>query len=400
MSLAGAALNDKDPYERYRRLRREDPVHYVPSIRGWFVLRYADVVAMFKDARLSSSISSMFFARLTPEQRAQMGDFERTLSLWMLLRDPPDHTRIKGMVLRAFTPRIVASLSPRVEAQVDELLGAVDAAGEMDVIRDLAVPLPVLVIAELLGVPTSDRDRIKVWADDLARFMDSRPVAKHAAGDAHASFMALDEYIKAIADERRRSPRDDLLSALVAPADGAPPLQGDDLVALSSLLLFAGHETTTNLIGNGMLALMRHPEERARFIAEPSLAEPAIEELLRYDSPVQTVWRIATVDMELGGAAIKAGEMVFGVVASANRDDAQFPEPDRLDIGRKDVRHLSFGLGLHFCLGAALARLEGRIALRALLTRHAGIRLVTSSLQWSNHPSLRGVVSLPVQWGA
>jgi cytochrome P450 len=391
------ALSFVDPYPWYRHMRRADPVHFMPHIRSWLLFRYADVVAALKEPRLSSCITPNFFMRLPPEVRARMQDFQRTLSLWMLFRGPPDHARIRGLVTRAFTPRMIAGLAPRIEAVTGELLDAAQARGAFDVMHDLAKPLPVLVIAELLGAEVTDRYRIKQWSEDLATFFDTRSGAKDAAEQGNASFQALSEFLLEAAARRRREPKDDLLSALVAPRDGSPPLlEGEELVAMGTLLLFAGHETTTNLIGNGTLALLRHPAERARFLSDPAVEESGIEELLRYDSPVQTVWRVVPEDVELFGTTLHAGDMVFPRLGSANRDEAQYSEPDRLDLGRRDVRHVAFGHGAHFCLGAALSRLEGRIALRALLTRLPGLRFNEDALVWSEHSSLRGPTSFPV----
>jgi cytochrome P450 len=388
-----------DPYPWYERMRSEDPVAFSPRLGSWSLFRYADVAAALKDPRLSSRITPLFFARLPEETQKATHEFQRRLALWMLLRDPPDHTRVRGLVTRAFTPRVVAGLAPRIEALVDALLDAAVERGSLDVISDLAGPLPVLVIAELLGVPTEDRERIKHWADSLAAFLDLRAKLKEAETEAQASFDALSEYLGEAADRRRREPKEDLLSALVAPEQGgAPRLAADELAAIGSLLLFAGHETTTNLIGNATLALLRHPEERARFVRDPELADTAVEELLRYDSPVQSVLRLATEDVTLGGKTLRAGAMVFPQLGSANRDESQFEAPGRLDLGRKDNRHLAFGHGLHFCVGAALSRLEGRIALRALFTRLPGLRLAKETLVWADHSSLHGLSSLPVEW--
>lgn len=390
-----------DPYPHYRRLRAEDPVHYLPAVRGWSVLRYADVVACLKAPQLSNRIASTFFARLAPEQRARMVDFERTLSLWALFRDPPDHARVRSLITRAFTPRIVAGLAPRIEAIVTELLDEAEARGELDIIRDLATPLPVLVIADLLGVPAGDRDRVKQWSDDLASFLDSHRRSVDAAERAQGSFRALGELLAEVAEMRRRAPEEDLLSELVNPRDGAAPtLSGDELTAFGSSLLFAGHETTTNLIGNGALALLRHPDQRAQLVADPSLAEAAIEELLRYDGPVQSVWRVAREDLVVAGKTIRAGEFVFPVLGSANRDEAMCTEPDRLDLRRRDARHIAFGLGTHSCPGATLSRVEGRIGLRALFTRFPRLSLATATLEWTGHSSLRGLLSLPVDIGS
>jgi unspecific monooxygenase len=307
--------------------------------------------------------------------------------------DPPDHTRLRRLVSKAFTARLIERLRPRIEQVVQELLA--DASGEVDLIRALAYPLPVILISELLGVPAQDRDRFKGWSDALARGLDPDfllPAADIAERDqARLEFAA---YFQELSALRRSDPRDDLLSALVAVSDGGDALTEQELLATCILLLVAGHETTVNLIGNGALALLRHPDQLAWLRTHPEAVPAAIEELLRYDPPVQLTLRTALQDTELAGATIKRGELVLLLTGAANRDPTVFEDPDRLDLQRAASGHLSFGLGIHFCLGAPLARLEGEIALAALLRRD--ITLAGGDLAYRDNLVLRGLARLPV----
>ncbi|WP_019633032.1 cytochrome P450 [Actinomadura atramentaria] len=315
-----------------------------------------------------------------------------------LTMDPPDHTRLRRLVSKAFTPRLVERLRPRVTALVDDLLAA--AHGSTDLIAALAYPLPVVVISELLGVPPEDHERFKAWSDALARGLDPDfllPADELARRDeARAEFAA---YFRELAARRRAEPRDDLLSALVAVSDGGDALSEEELLGTCILLLVAGHETTVNLIGNGALALLRNPDQLARFRARPDGVAAAVEELLRYDPPVQLTLRTALTDTDLGGTPLRRGSLVLLLTGRANRDPAAFADPDRLDLARyadgtHAARHLSFGQGIHYCLGAPLARLEGQVALAKLFERD--VRLSPEPLTYRDNLVLRGLSSLPV----
>jgi cytochrome P450 len=310
--------------------------------------------------------------------------------------DPPDHTRVRGLVNKAFTPRRVAGLRARIEALVDELLGALDGRDRMDAIADLGAPLPAIVIAELLGVPAEDYPKFKAWSTDLVSFIGSedRMASLQRFRGALANLL---DYLSHVIAERRREPREDLISGMIAAQEAEDALSDGELLATSNLLLLAGHETTTNLVGNGLLALLRHPEEEARLRRDPALVKSAVEEMLRYDSPVQATVRIPREEVELGGQKIGAGALVVTAIGAANRDPAVFPEPDRFDVGRENNHHLSFGLGVHFCLGAPLARLEGEVAFRALLSRFRSLRLASDTVEYRANPVLRGVKALPVE---
>jgi cytochrome P450 len=384
----------RDPYPYYRRLRETAP-HYRSPLLGVTVLtRYDDVLSVLRDPRFSvrRSESRVFkkmnpFGELSPE-------FQSMIERNLLMLDPPDHTRLRGLVAKAFTPRVVERLRPRIEALVEELLDRVAANGEMELVRDFAEPLPVIVIAELLGLPREDRADFKRWADELAVLVD--PVA--IVGGFRRVQEAFDElcaYLRATFAARRAAPRDDLIIALVAAEERGDALTESELISTLILILGAGHETTTNLLGNAVLALLRHPGERKRLQDDPSLGESAVEEFLRYDSPVQGTDRMAKEDLRLGDALVRKGEFAVLLIGAANRDPARFALPDRLDLGRCDNPHLAFGQGLHFCLGATLARLEAQIAIAALLRRFPDFD-GEHAPALRRSATLRGPVSLPL----
>jgi cytochrome P450 len=384
-----------DPYPSYRRLQTTRPVYFSPALRVWILSRYADAAAVLQDGRFSvDRRQSTLFQHLQPF-RGLNSDFVDAISRSLLMLDPPDHTRLRRLVNKAFTPRVAESLRPRIQAVVDELLDAVEPRREMDLIHDFAYPLPVTVIAEMLGIPAADRDKFKEWSDTLVGLLD--PMAASAGnGLVHVeeAYRALTTYLGEVAQQRRREPRDDLISALVAVEEQGDRLSETDLLALCGLILGAGHETTTNLIGNAVLALLRNPDERAQLQADPSLMAAAVEELLRYDSPVQLTDRVATVDCEIAGQPIRRGTVVLMLLGAANRDPAEFDAPDRLNFRRADAHHLSFSHGPHFCLGAALARAEAQIAIGTLLRRFPHFDGEREPKHWKPSTVLRGPLSL------
>jgi cytochrome P450 len=318
----------------------------------------------------------------------------------MLFRDPPDHTRLRGLVNKAFTPRVVEGLRPRIEALVEELLDAhVDDAG-MDLISDLATPLPILVIADLLGIPIEDYKELKRWSDDLALMLDGS-IAAQVAPRAVTSAGEFVDYLRKVVTRRRTQPGNDLLSEMLAVQEKDDSLTEDEILGTSVLLLGAGHETTTNLIGNGALALLRHPQELARLRREPERLANAVEECLRFESPVQATSRVLSSDAEIGGHRIPKGEEIGLLLGAANRDPAVFRNPDRFDVAREEARqHLSFGYGIHFCLGANLARAEAQLAFAGLLRRFPELRLVDDSLEWRPGFLFRGVEHLRLRFSA
>jgi cytochrome P450 len=389
-----------DPYPCYARLRAEAPIYQTP-VGSWVLSRYVDCAAALRDhARWSSDLrNNAVYQRALAEGRVDPSQEALGKTPPFLVLDPPDHTRLRGLVNKAFTPKVVEGLRPHVQQIVDELLDNVADKGSIEVIEDLAYPLPITVICEMLGVPPQDRQTFQQWSRELSRGLDPEEVLppdaierRRQAGNAFA------DYFRALIAERRRNPRDDLLSALIAAEEAGDKLTEDELVSTCIFLLAAGHETTVNLIGNGSLALLRHPDQLDLLRSDPSVARGAVEEILRYDPPVQYASRIAMEDIDLDGATIEKGRQAVILIGSANRDPDAFPEPDRFDITRGDSRHLAFGLGIHFCLGAPLARVEGEIAFATLVRRLDGLHLLAEAPEYKEHIVNRGLRSLPVSF--
>jgi cytochrome P450 len=387
-----------DPYPFYRRLQAKHRVFRGRLLGGTcFLPRYDDVVAVLGDARFSvDRPQADVFRRLQPF-RGLSPEFTQAIMNTLLMTDPPAHTRMRRLVNKAFTPRVVEGLRGRVQALVDELLDAAAARRHMELVHDLAYPLPVTVIAELLGIPVADRARFKEWSDQLAVLLDPLQ-ATEGLRPTERAFEEIAAYMCPIFAERRRSPRDDLISALVAVEDQGQTLNEIELLSLTMLILGAGHETTTNLIANAVLALLRNRGERRRLQDDPSLIGSAVEEFLRYDSPVQMTDRVATVDCEIAGQPIRRGTIVGLLLGAANRDPARFADPDRLDVGRQDNHHVSFGHGAHFCLGAALARVEAQIVIATLLRRFPGFDGDQHPKEWKRSVVLRGPTTLRLWW--
>ena len=382
-----------DPYPTYHRLRAEDPVHHSP-LGFWVLTRYEDVAAILRDARfIKEPLAALVAARFGSE-------VPRGVGLSMLDRDPPDHTRLRSLVSKAFTPRVVEGLRPRIQAIVDDLIARAEPAGSMDLIEEFAYPIPVNVICEMMGVPVRDHERFKGWSLDIARGLDSiwLPPDSEIPRRSVAARHAISGYFRELIDQRRTSPRGDLLSALIAAEEAGDKLNEEELLATCILILIAGHETTVNLIGNGVLALLRHPAELSRLRATPGLITSGVEELLRYDGPVQRTARVASADATIGGHTIPQGDMVMPFIGAADRDPAHFPEPDRLNLSRADNRHIAFGWGIHFCLGAPLARVEGQIAIDTLVRRLPRLALIGDSVEYRQSLTLRGLKTLPVKF--
>jgi len=387
-----------DPHPYYRMLREVDFFHRTWAGDGWVISRYRDVAEVLGDRTLSSDERNQ---RRWPRERARHAraglpdPYEIDISS-MLRRDPPDHTRLRGLVSKAFTPRAIERMRPRIETLTDELIGALPRHGEIELVGDFAAPLPVSVIAEMLGVPVADRDRFRHWSDEVVKLLGDSTIDEVRQG--LRAFEELGRYIEGVARARRSEPRDDLISGLVAAEDaGGDRLSARELVSTSILLLIAGNETTTKLIANALIALIRNPEQLAILRAEPKRIEGAIDELLRYDGPVQLTSRMPTEDREVCGHAVRKGQQLILMLAGANRDPEQFEHPDRLDVTREDVRHLAFSRGLHFCLGAQLAKLEAAVALEALITRWPDVGFGSAPIEWGTNTVLRGPLALPLR---
>jgi len=381
-----------NPYPFYRRLREEDPVHASP-LGIWVLTRYEDAVMVLRDARFGrEGIAELQEARLGAARARPKN------SRGMLFRDPPDHTRLRSLVSRAFTPRVVEEMRPHIQEIVDGLLDRVEGSGGMDVIEDLAYPLPVRVICEMLGVPTSDQEVFRQWSADIARSLDAAlfPADSGVGTRGQEASDALKEYFRSLIAVRRKHPQPDLLSGLIAAEEQGDKLSEAELLSTCVLLLIAGHETTVNLIGNGFLALLKNPAELARLANDPALIQTGVEELLRYDGPVQRTSRMTMADVEIGGKKIAKDSVVVAAIGAANRAPAIFTDPERLDVSRKDNRHIAFGFGIHFCLGASLARIEGQVAIGTLLRRMPALKLVSDIPQWRESSVLRGLKTLPI----
>ncbi|MDA0302052.1 MAG: cytochrome P450 [Chloroflexi bacterium] len=384
----------RNPYLQLDRLRTADPVHRSDALQAWILTRYEDVLRVLRDHETFSSDSRNAggqIAAAIAEQRdsSPLGDTRSVLA-----SDPPEHTFLRGIVNRAFTPRSVEALRPRMEEITASLLGEAPETGEWDLVTGIAQPLPVIVIAELLGIPPEDRAQFKAWSDRIALTTDimQSPETIESIRTATAEII---DYFGGHIEDRRRTPREDLISALVAAENEGRRLTGQEVLAFAILLLVAGNETTTNLIGAGMRALLAHPEAMAALRAEPDRIPAAIEEMLRYDSPVQGIVRFATREVQIGERTIAKGEVVMGMTGAANRDPAQFPDPAAFDLARTDARHLAFGQGIHYCVGAPLARVEAAIAFRALLTRWASIE-AAGDAEIGGTFLIRGPVRLPL----
>jgi cytochrome P450 len=400
LDFANPAIN-ADPFPMFSRLREEDPVHWSPEMKAWVVTRY-NVVRQFAVAitELSAYRLAPFFAAVPTDSLGSYANLMTYLGNWMVFQDPPDHTRLRRLFTKAFTSRSVKALEPNIEQIVGLLLDEMDEksrlTGTVDWIADFAYPLPATVMMDLLGVPRDDLMRVKEWSDDIALFIGTARATADKYQRAEAGARAMAEYFRGILAQRAADPQDDIISQLVSERNER--LTDDEIIATCILLLFAGHETTTNLIGNGLYYTMKFPDQWARLREDPALVDPAIEEWLRYDGPSGALARVITADIEFGGKQLMAGQRLFAFVNAANRDPRQFTNADRFDIGRTPNTHLTFGHGIQFCLGASLARLEGQIALRALIERFPNISLATDDAPlWRDSVILRGMESLSLR---
>lgn len=386
-----------DPFPLFRRLQDEDPAHWSPQLRAWVLTRYEDVKAACLDVDgLSSDRLTPFFAA-SPEA-GRMAALQACLTRWMVFRDPPDHTRLRRLAARVFNVRSIQALRPGIESTTQWLLDRIGERESFDFVAEFASPLPALVIMDMLGVAREDLARLKQWSDEMALFIGSARDAKGKYDRADNATREMMEFFRALVGARRAEPKSDLLSALVHLDDAGERLTDDELVAMCVLLLFAGHETTAHHISNGLQALLRFPQELERLRRDASLAPAAVEELLRYDGPIGAQVRIVRTGRELHGRKLEAGERVFLMMNAANRDPRAYPDPDRVDLGRHGVPHLTFGFGAHICLGFPLARLEGQVALPAVLARWKRIAIEPGeTLRWVDSMVLRGVHELPVR---
>jgi cytochrome P450 len=389
-----------DPFPLFRRMQDEDPCHWSPRLKAWVLTRYEDVRRVCLDRDMSSDRLRPYFATLPPAEALRIAELMRYLTLWMVFRDAPEHTRLRRLTSKVFHVKSMHAMRPRIEALMQWLFERIGPRGSFDFIGEFAGPLPALVIMDMLGVPRTELDRVKRLSDDMALFIGSSRMAQEKYDIAEAATREMAEYFRGLIGARRAAPQADLLSELVHLEDAGDRLSDDELVATCILLLFAGHETTTNHIANGLLGLLRFPQEMAKLREDPVLAAAAVEELLRYDGPNGAQVRIVQQAHELHGKQLKPGERVFILLNAANRDPRAYADPDRVDLSRNGPPHLAFGFGLHICLGFPLARLEGQIALPAVLARWPGIALADGRLEWLNSMVFRGMKAMPVRVGA
>ena len=390
-----------DPYAYFAHLREIDPVHWNERWGGWLILRYNDVVQVFRDHEtFSSDRMASLMLELNPQEQEHFSLLLKYFSKWLVFTDPPYHTRIRLLINKAFTPTSVEKLRPRARQIVHGLLDQVQRKSQMEFIHDFAFHLPVIVISEYMGVPIEDREQVKEWSDETSRVFFIRANEPDRRERSQRGLEKLLAYFEPLIDERRQHPRDDLITALVQAEERGDLLSHEELLATCTVLLFAGHETPTNLLANGLLAFMRHRSQWDLLRQHPSLVRSAAEELLRYDGPVKATFRWARKDTELGGKAIHAGDRMLLILAAANRDPAKYADPDRLDITRNPNPHVALGQGIHVCLGAPLARLEAQEAFLALPQRFPGLRLHTDAARLEYHSTIvaRALKALPVSW--
>ena len=386
-----------DPYPLYRRLQTEDPVHWDHYLHAWVVTRYTDVLTVLQRCSAQRQPSP---EQLTALGLSELNPVAQVLVRQMLFLDPPAHTRVRTLAAAAFTPARVAALRAHIQEITDGLIDAVLPAGRMDVIADLADALPATVTAELMGVPVEDREQLKTWSKDFSEMLGN---FQHNPGRATLMLSTVDDmtrYFKAQIREQRSTPREGVLHALMTAEVDGDRLSEEEVIANAIITMTGGQETTTNLIGNGLLSLLRHPDELERLRADLSLLPSAVEELLRYESPIQYTARLASADLALGGTVVRKRQAIIAVLGAANRDPERFADPDRLDLSRQDNRHLAFGWAAHFCFGAPLARVEAQVALATLLRRLKHLALDPVPLVWRRNAGFRGLETLPVSFEA
>jgi len=387
-----------DPYPTYHRLRVEDPVHQ--SFDTWVLTRYADVKAILRDSRFCADRVPKRIenkCHYLEQQQKSLHTIAQMSGKFFFFLDPPDHTRLRGLVNQAFSARLVEQMRPQVHEIVDKAINKTQATGVMDIVIDLSCPLPVIVISRMLGVPAEEAEMLGQWSNVLSRIIDPLMSLEDYEELNHVAIKFTD-YFRDLIAERRKRPQEDLISALIGARDQGDKLSEDELLSVCMVLFVTGEETTVHTIGNGMLALLRNPDQMELLKRNPTIIQSAVEEILRYDSPVQQTARIALEDVTIGNKTLQAGNNVLVSLGAANRDPAQFPDPNRLNLLRAPNHHLAFGDGIHYCLGAPLARLQGQIAISTLVQRLPNLKLNTDKLEWRKNINIRGLKSLPVSF--
>lgn len=386
-----------NPYPTYHRLRSEDPVHRFFLGGDWVLTRYADVKLVLRSGRVRSHDLSESIQKKNQYLQDKGKNLNALVDIsnkFLFYMNPPDHTRLRGLVVKAFSPTVVERMRPRIQEIVNDLLDQVRNKGTMDVIADLAGPLPVTVIGKMLGIPKEAQDQLHQWSNVSSRILDYPTLKEYEVfSEVIENFQ---EYLRHLITEREKDPQEDVISALIAAREQGSRLSQEEILATCMLLFATGEETTVNTIGNGILALLSHPEQMEMLIREPTIIQNAVEEILRYDSPVQMTRRIAIDNIEIGNQTIQAGEKIILCLGSANRDPAQFPNPEQLNLNRCENDHLAFGDGIHYCLGAALARTQAQIAINTLVQQFPDLKLASDKLEWRKNMSLRGLKTLPL----
>ncbi len=407
MSKSSATLDDpilhasqefiNDPYPTFERFRTEAPVYWSDKGKYWIISKYADVQSILRDLHYEKGLQNSNALNPIVKMLPPVKEAIKSRSTWMLNQNPPDHTRLRSLVNRAFTPAMVNSMRDHIQEIADRLIDDVAQKGEMDIVQDFAFPLPVTVIAEMLGVPAEDRNIIKGYSkrltDGLEPGFDIGRITR-----ANQAVQEFEDYLRPLVEARRKQGQNDLISALVATEEQGDKLSMDELLGNCVLMLVAGHETTVNLIGNAVLALLKNPDQMALLKAQPELIVTAVNEFLRYESPVQTVRRMAAQELELHGQKIKEGDTLLLLLGSANRDPEHYQHADKLDITRQDNRHLAFGTGIHHCLGSSLAEVEGQIAVKTLIDRFPNLALKSTNVEFKFPFALRGPKELQVSF--
>ncbi|MBB3108490.1 cytochrome P450 [Paenibacillus phyllosphaerae] len=385
-----------DPYPFYTALLKEDPLFYIEERGMWVASRYADIQQVLKSPQFIREIPQEHQGAPSPDVADDWKPIGEMMHHWMLLRDPPDHTRLRGLVSHGFSPRAMAQLEQQLRHIASDLAADLADSDTPDLITSFAFPFPVIVIAELLGVPSEDRELFKEWSHLIAKLLDVSYQTPAFIQQVRVTVLEMTDYFEKLAEERRRNPQEDLISSMLKSQNEGKPISDAELVATCILLLVAGHETTVNLIGNGIQSLLLHPDQQELLVREPSLIPSAVEEMLRYEPPVQMTGRFIGADVEVSGRLLRKGQHITVLLAAGNRDPEQFADPNRFDIHRSPNRHLSFAAGVHFCLGAPLARMEGEIAASTLLAHYPEMRLAAGKPQYRHNILFRGLERLPI----
>lgn len=389
-----------NPYPTYARLRDSAPLHWVPEFGSgaWLVPRYRDVVRALQEPHLSARRSHRFVAQYPPEQQADFAEFNCRFAKWLVFLDPPRHSAWRRLIAKGFSAAMINAARPRIAALANRLIDRVFASGRMDFVADFAYPLPAMTMVDLLGVSPADQTQVIGWTDDIAKFFGNARSPIHVALNARDALFGLSEYFKKTLEARRADPGSDLISLLLQAEENGDMMTPDELAAQCSALLFAGHETTRNLLGNGLLALIRNPEQLALLRSDPSLIAAAVKEMGRFDTPAQLGSRVVAQSFEMHGREFKEGQIVIAMFGSANRDPEAFADPDRLDIKRKGPPTVSFGKGPHFCVGSVLATVEAEVTFATILARLPNVRLAAGELEWVNNINFRGLQALPLEF--